>query len=126
MRPLTPLMLTRNVLILASAMMMGAAQVAPAPDDVPDFLDELGEAAADEITEQERLLQHGRRARRGIGALIAELRDMYEIDSPHQLLATKAHPAPDPSAGTARSPAQTRQVCRSSEESAQWADIYQA
>ena len=31
MRPLTPLMLTRNVLILASAMMMGAAQVAPAP-----------------------------------------------------------------------------------------------
>ena len=61
-------------------------------DDVPELLDELGEAVGDELTEQERLLQRGRRARQGIGVLIAELRDMYEIDSPHQLLATKAHP----------------------------------
>ena len=61
-------------------------------DDMPGLLDELGEAAGGELTEQERLLQRGRRARQGIGVLIAELKDMYEIDSPHQLLATKAHP----------------------------------
>ena len=64
----------------------------PDGDGLPGLPGELEEAAGDELTEQEQLLQRGRRARQGIGHLITELRDRYDIGSPHQLLATKAHP----------------------------------
>ena len=61
-------------------------------DGSPESPGEIEEAAGDEPPEQEQLLQRGRRARQGIRQRTAELRGLCDIDSPHQLLATRAHP----------------------------------